>query len=240
MGFAKGQRVQVKAKEGMIQAHVVKVAAAGVTLILDDWRKTKPLQPSQVQPSTAPVVAGGPGHTVYGKRDRVEFKDDGGKLLHGTVESGDMFKVKVVLDGGEMVYEVPQRELAASTKVLAKPAPSVMDDWGVRSYKAVPALSEETEAFTADITYKGKSVIKAKNDGHGGCNMYHGDRAMVDRFQADAKAWFDEANVEHLIEAADHFVTWHATLRPYAVDAMEHLREYDLRLGQAIHTPPNL
>jgi hypothetical protein len=34
-------------------------------------------------------------------------------------------------------------------------------------------LSEETNAFTADVWYKGKKVGYAKNDGHGGCTYIH-------------------------------------------------------------------
>lgn len=236
MPVAKGDRVVLTHGGKAYQGHVLKVSAAGVGLVLDDWRVLKPMPAASVAPSAAPVAEGTPGFRKWGKGDRIEFEHDG-RTLHATVRSADLLTVKATGDGAKYEYTLPAREVRPSTKVLPKPAPSVMDDWSVRSYRAAPALSQETDAFAADIAYKGKTVIKASNAGHGGCNIYHGDRAMVDRLHADAKAWLNEANVEHLTEAADEWVTWHATLRPYAVDAREHLQEQDNVLGQYVHMP---
>ena len=45
-----------------------------------------------------------------------------------------------------------------------------MKDFELRKVKCFPELSEETEAFTAQLWIDGKHVANLKNDGHGGCN----------------------------------------------------------------------
>lgn len=45
-------------------------------------------------------------------------------------------------------------------------------------------LSEETNAFTAEIYINGKNAGYAKNDGHGGCTFYHayeGKRDLIEQ-----------------------------------------------------------
>ena len=53
----------------------------------------------------------------------------------------------------------------------------------LKNIKFSEHLSEETNAFTADIFVNGKKVGYAKNDGHGGCTWYHPysveDRAII-------------------------------------------------------------
>jgi hypothetical protein len=44
-------------------------------------------------------------------------------------------------------------------------------------------LSEETNAFTADVWFKGKKVGYAKNDGHGGCTYIHSYDGMREEFK---------------------------------------------------------
>lgn len=53
----------------------------------------------------------------------------------------------------------------------------------LKNVKFYERMSEETNAFTADIFINGKNVGYAKNDGHGGCTDYHAnsveDRAVI-------------------------------------------------------------
>jgi len=53
----------------------------------------------------------------------------------------------------------------------------------LKNIKFSEHLSEETNAFTADIFVNRKKVGYAKNDGHGGCTWYHPysveDRAII-------------------------------------------------------------
>lgn len=51
-------------------------------------------------------------------------------------------------------------------------------------------LSEETNAFAADVYIDGKKVAYAKNDGHGGCTFIHpfpGMRAELEKAEAYCK-----------------------------------------------------
>ena len=45
-----------------------------------------------------------------------------------------------------------------------------MKDFELRKIKSFEAMSEETEAFTAELWVDGKHLADVKNDGHGGCN----------------------------------------------------------------------
>tara|TARA_R110000851_G_scaffold196444_3_gene347428 strand:- start:19223 stop:19729 length:507 start_codon:yes stop_codon:yes gene_type:complete len=51
-------------------------------------------------------------------------------------------------------------------------------------------MSEETNAFTADIYFNNKKIAYVKNDGHGGCNniqMYEGQRSQMYEAEVYAK-----------------------------------------------------
>lgn len=81
-------------------------------------------------------------------------------------------------------------------------------------------LSEETNAFAADIWINGKKAGDCQNDGHGGCTYYHfTDPSVRDAFEAYAKSlpsktltleghepWEMKMNGEHLID--DLFGVW--------------------------------
>jgi len=47
-----------------------------------------------------------------------------------------------------------------------------MKDFELRKIKSFEPLSEETEAFTAQLWVDGKHVADLKNDGQGGCNNF--------------------------------------------------------------------
>ena len=51
-------------------------------------------------------------------------------------------------------------------------------------------LSEETNAFAADLYINGKKVGYCKNNGHGGCTDYRGYTNDDDKIIADAEAYF--------------------------------------------------
>jgi hypothetical protein len=48
-----------------------------------------------------------------------------------------------------------------------------MKDFELRKIKSFEAMSEETEAFTAQLWVDGKHLADLKNDGQGGCNSVH-------------------------------------------------------------------
>lgn len=43
----------------------------------------------------------------------------------------------------------------------------------LKRFQHYPRMSEETNAFNADISYEGVTVGTAENDGHGGCTFVH-------------------------------------------------------------------
>jgi len=47
-----------------------------------------------------------------------------------------------------------------------------MKDYELRKVKCFPEMSEETEAFTAQLWVDGKHLANVKNSGQGGCNEY--------------------------------------------------------------------
>lgn len=48
----------------------------------------------------------------------------------------------------------------------------------LKNIKFSEALSEETNAFVADVYVNEQKVAYAKNDGHGGCTFYHAYEGM--------------------------------------------------------------
>ena len=43
----------------------------------------------------------------------------------------------------------------------------------LKRFQHYPRMSEETEAFNADLSYEGVTIGSAENDGHGGCTFIH-------------------------------------------------------------------
>ncbi len=59
----------------------------------------------------------------------------------------------------------------------------------LKSVKFSEALSEETNAFTANLYINGKKVGYCKNQGHGGCTDYYPDKPEHRQVIADAEAY---------------------------------------------------
>ena len=243
--FRKGDRVEVTSGKETHHGVVQRIEAENVVVRLDSGKLCKPFPARHFRPSTKPLPEGDV-HREWAKGDRVEFKvavpvDDGPrarketKLLHGTVLSVAK-AAKVMVDGGQHEFTVPLGLLAPSTKALPAPVPDAMDDWGVTSYKEMRSLSEETTAFSAKVTFRGKVVMLASNHGTGGCNRYDALPGAPPRiaatFAAAAKDWFARHGAPVVTEAEDLFLTWHTVRRPYAVTAKEFVREYDEMLEE--------
>ena len=73
----------------------------------------------------------------------------------------------------------------------------------------VERMSEETLCFTADIALDGKVVGDVKNDGRGGCNLYHwNDYALGAKIEAYAKSVDTSGyNFEHLDSLLDGMIS---------------------------------
>jgi hypothetical protein len=74
-----------------------------------------------------------------------------------------------------------------------KPTQPAVQAVTLKNYKPVPALSEETEAFTATIYLDRKRAGQVSNVGHGGCNRYDfTDRQAEEAFNAYVETWARE------------------------------------------------
>ena len=59
----------------------------------------------------------------------------------------------------------------------------------LKSIKFSEAMSEETNAFTANLYVNGKKVGYCKNQGHGGCTDYNADEPKFRTIIAEAEAY---------------------------------------------------
>ncbi len=59
----------------------------------------------------------------------------------------------------------------------------------LKSIKFIEAMSEETNAFTANLHINGKKVGRCKNQGHGGCTDYDADSPEDRPVIAEAEAY---------------------------------------------------
>jgi len=222
----KNERVSVKIDGVECPGIVTKAIAAKAgegprwVVALDDGRGYK-VGRALLRPSDAPL----PDHLKpkdFKKGDRVEF-DYEGKVVHGTVAKGGTL-VKVVADGGADTFGVDARNLRASNAPLPKDAPHPMDAWGLKGYSKSQKFSEETLCFSSQVTFNGKAVIEAKNDGQGGSNMYYplqGGWATVEKFLEDAKQWLRDHGMPEgdIFEPGDNWIDWKANQQPYGVTA---------------------
>jgi hypothetical protein len=75
---------------------------------------------------------------------------------------------------------------------------SSMKDFGITNYKYMDELSEETECFYANITYKGKKVMTIENSGSGEPNRIHAlskFRDIEELFYRSLKEWHKDLGI---------------------------------------------
>lgn len=58
----------------------------------------------------------------------------------------------------------------------------------LKNIKLLASLSEETPAYTATLYADGKKVGDVSNHGHGGCDEFHGDYALLKKVEEYVKA----------------------------------------------------
>lgn len=222
MAVKKNDRAQITIGQTTYLGFVAK-GGAQITMVLDNGKQQVTRPAAQFVASDQPVPEDSPFRNVFVEKGaRVEF-DDAGRLQQGIVVSGDVFAAKV--RSGSLEYNVPQHMLKKSSVPVPVDPPGPMDAWSVRKYKAVEALSEETIAFTAEILYEGKKVLDAKNNGHGGCNIYYGSFEMQQKLAEDAKAWAMSFGDEKPFESDDEWVAWAGEEKPLGITATEHFAD---------------
>jgi len=79
----------------------------------------------------------------------------------------------------------------------------------LKRFQHYPRMSQETEAFNADISYEGVTVGTAENDGHGGCTFVHLNdkgRAIPEIVTANqipefSNGEFNEDSLVHIVDS---------------------------------------
>jgi hypothetical protein len=108
----------------------------------------------------------------------------------------------------------------ASTLSPAQPPDSegALKDWQIESYSIPQGPHFDAPPFRAKVLYKGKHVLWAGNEGHGGPNFYHPltqkFAPMEDSLSAAINSVLDANNVKDRFEVIDAWVEWDWVVRP--------------------------
>jgi hypothetical protein len=168
------------------------------------------------------------------KGDKVKLVLNG-KDYFGVLSKGGK-RPTMVLIGGDKQITVPASKLVKDDFKLPEDPPNCMSDWTLKNYKEYEQMSEETDAFTAVICYKGKPVITVKNDGRGGCNDYQpvsfksakdpvtSVRAFINAAEEWAKLFINDA-----YDPADYWLVWQAHHALYGCTAKKYFDDYTER-----------
>lgn len=171
------------------------------------------------------------------KGNRVQWQQSDG-MRYGVVFKGGASKIIVIVDGGETQVSGHATLFQPSTEPLPN-ADEVnpMSDYSISGYKEIEGHGD-SPTFCADIRFKGKKVLRAMNDGWGGCNEYHGSRDASLAFEAAALKWAQAATgiEEQTSDVEDLWITWEVFERPYGKTAKESLQWLvDMKKGKVPH-----
>lgn len=172
---------------------------------------------------------------AFMKNDRVEFSANN-TIIYGTIRKSGTSICEIVQDGAKSVFKVPTPLLSNSNRNLPILPAHPMDVWSVNKYKTSKHESRDNTCFTADISYNGRTVIHAQNDGNGECDRYYaidGQYSIVAQFEADAKQWLIDHGMpeDQAIEAAHIWIGWKVNRSIYAGNPENYIREWKQVLG---------
>ena len=236
MAYKKDDRVKYKNK-GRTEHGTVLIAGEKCSVVADGSADIVYTIPSsKLEYSDQPMP---PEHkSIYGtlssakKGDVVEYEVDG-EVRRGVVENGGAkrLEVKFCIDGIEQYLSGPPYLFRSADVTPAdEPASSPMGKWAVKSYKVV-AGHDDTEPFEAVITKDGKPVIRASNDGWGGCNMYYPekgyDRSVVNEFEKDVVEWYRSYSNRDPLGADELWISWYRSYRPLGQSSEEYIKKHD-------------
>lgn len=172
------------------------------------------------------------------KDEWVQFKDDKGDEKTGVVSKGGRNPI-VIYENGTLQCSGPAYIFKVITKPNIDDSDDIMKDWGISGYKEHKRMSEETTAFNAYITYKGKKVFAAKNDGKGGCNFYTRlnlkpeYRELMEKFKSDAEQWKKaHSKTESVLEIEDLWLEWYSKSRPLGETAKQYWDGFDALMAR--------
>lgn len=108
--------------------------------------------------------------------------------------------------------------------------------WEIAAYKEFPAMSEETTAYRAILTYGVLLVADVSNDGHGGCTIFRPvcseSREYIRRFRDFCRVWADENGGGGIIEPEDLFIDWYVHGRKNGETAQQFFGAYNAILKE--------
>jgi hypothetical protein len=73
----------------------------------------------------------------------------------------------------------------------------------LKRFQHYPRMSQETEAFNADLAYDGVVIGSAENNGHGGCTFVHLNekgRAIPSLVEADKLSELDDNSLTRIVD----------------------------------------
>jgi hypothetical protein len=73
----------------------------------------------------------------------------------------------------------------------------------LKRFQHYPRMSQETEAFNADLAHEGVTIGSAENDGHGGCTFVHLNdkgRAIPDLVEASRLSELDDNSLTSIVD----------------------------------------
>lgn len=172
----------------------------------------------------------------FRKGDRVEF-DDNGVTKYGVVSKGGAKKIEVIADGAEFIVKGHAAGFRPSNQPIPMDSePSPMDDYGVKGYKEFKSF--DGGGFNAYITYKGKKILEAFDEGNGGEVSTHGIGGTPysrspeeEKFYADAKAWAIQFGDSNGFGAVGMWFDWYVHERPYGVTARMYWDKFNKKLA---------
>lgn len=165
------------------------------------------------------------------KDDLVQFKDNEGVEKTGVVSKGGR-NPTVIYENGTLQCSGPAHIFKLVDKPFVEVADDSMKDWDISGYKEYTRMSEETVAFNAYVTYKGKKVFAAENTGKGGCNMYTilklEHRELMNKFKEDVQKWKEKySKQEQLFEVEDLWFEWCSKNLPLGQTAQQYWEDFD-------------
>jgi hypothetical protein len=177
----------------------------------------------------------------HAKGDRVETEFTQ-VTRYGTVTSIRGATMTVRLDGGIETVKGSVTSFRKSESLQETEPPSLMDRWSVTGYKTV-AGHDDSIPFVATVCLNKIPVIRASNDGWGGCNRYDQlsqPEEMTDpvaALEADAKVFWEAAGITNLGESADLWLSWLTESRPYNVTAKAYAEKIERAFADLGHSP---
>ena len=225
--WKKGDRVVVRYQGSDRHCTVERGGSGKISAIRDDTGTYLSGAASAFQSSDVPAPV------TWDVGTRVQFKDDNGKWIYGTVDKGGVY-VEVIHDRGILRTRAHARFFEKSDTVPESDTESaMMRPYTLRSFKQGGVRNTEDYPWSAKLCCNGVSFAEANYAGTGGSTMLtplspkHVD--VLHQAIEDGRAWA-VANMQHgdkVNEPLVLWIDWVLNKKPYNVSAREYLADSD-------------